>query len=168
MAYTHCRNCDFSQDDFWTLRFRPQWKFWRWRSVFGYNPITCFLEVINTYIKPRWIGTNNDFIDNLLRWGYKPMYREIRYLGPIRSDSDPLWLNSKSLASSVIVEPTDNSPIGFRECKKTEVFSWWMIWHGLVRNYSKVKGMHWWTEKAWKKDPNHNKCPKCGSGLGVD
>lgn len=168
MAFVYCDKCDFSQDDFWTLRFRPQWKFWRWRSVFGYNPITCFLEDVNTYIRPRWVGFDFDFIDNLLRWGYKPMYRTIYWLEPINTEADPLWLKSRSLGGEVMVEPLENTPVGFRERKKMQIFSWWLVWHGIERNYRKVVKMHWWTEKAWKKDPKHNNCPHCGAGIRVD
>jgi hypothetical protein len=35
MAYVHCHNCDWSQDDFWDFRF------WRRHS---YNPISYFLR----------------------------------------------------------------------------------------------------------------------------
>lgn len=43
MSYVHCHGCNWSQDDFWSLR--------------GYNPVRWFLKYdIPQYIRPRMIN----------------------------------------------------------------------------------------------------------------
>ena len=82
MAYLHCHNCHWSQDDFWDYRF--SWKNWkkflllRWSSrPFGYNPISILLENIATYLKPRMIkmdsywAKENGFKSNVVHsWNF--------------------------------------------------------------------------------------------------
>lgn len=55
MAYLHCHNCGWSQDDFWDFQIR--WKrIFKWNSrPFGYNPLSIFLEDVSMYWKPRYI-----------------------------------------------------------------------------------------------------------------
>jgi hypothetical protein len=60
MAYLHCHNCGWSQDDFWEYRFdKKAWKeffTFKWQKrPFGYNPHSILLEDIAEYIKPRFI-----------------------------------------------------------------------------------------------------------------
>lgn len=56
MAYLHCHSCDWSQDDFWTWKWKGFLKFWKFSSrPFGYNPLSLFLEDVATYYKPRYI-----------------------------------------------------------------------------------------------------------------
>jgi hypothetical protein len=52
MAYLHChtRDCDWSQDDFWTRR---------------YNPITKLWSDINWLWKPRWISFDEWMLNDL-------------------------------------------------------------------------------------------------------
>jgi hypothetical protein len=56
MSYLHCHHCGWSQDDFWSWNWKGVFKFWKWSyRPFGYNPISCILEDIVQYWKPRWI-----------------------------------------------------------------------------------------------------------------
>jgi hypothetical protein len=44
--------------------------------VFGYNPITWFLEMVREYIRPRWIGMDRWIVDDILKSsGYQIRYR---------------------------------------------------------------------------------------------
>lgn len=44
MAYVHCHSCNWSQDDFWT---------WKWKA---YNPISYFLrQSIPTWGRPHFV-----------------------------------------------------------------------------------------------------------------
>jgi hypothetical protein len=55
MAYLHCHNCGWSQDDFWDWRIKWN-KIFKWQSrPFGYNPLSLILEDIAEYWKPRYI-----------------------------------------------------------------------------------------------------------------
>ncbi len=145
MAYIHCNDkCGYSSDDFWDLRFKPQWKFWRWRSVFGYNPITCFLESINEHIKPRWIGMDKYFIDEMISFGNRPIMRTFE--NPLRM-YDP---TTRRYSNYTLKNPH----------KSYEVFSWYFIWYDFKRNCRKFKNMKWWTYNDYKKDPL-KLCPKC-------
>lgn len=54
MAYLHCHNCNFSQDDFWDFRLGKYGYFWHW----GYNPFSVFLMYVfgrHGFIKPHRI-----------------------------------------------------------------------------------------------------------------
>jgi len=53
MAYLHCHNCDWSQDDFWTFR---------------YNPITKFWDKIKWLWKPKFIELDDWLIDDLEKY----------------------------------------------------------------------------------------------------
>lgn len=143
MAYIHCgnRSCHWSSDDFWSLRFKPQLKFWRWRSVFGFNPITCFLEQIGRLIKPRWIGFDKWAIDEIYaHHGYK-------------------------IRSRIVYEMVDcGGP--FHNCdiqriSKHQVHSWSLLGWEWTRMLIKFRNQKWWTYKAYKNDPE-KLCPKCG------
>lgn len=64
MAYLHCHNCEFSQDDFWDFSF-GKYGYWRkWR----YNPFSCFLSHItgkHGYVKPRRIKCDKWMVKEL-------------------------------------------------------------------------------------------------------
>lgn len=51
MAYVHCHNCDWSQDDFWDFSWGcyGYWHGWR------YNPFSLFLRYVGDYWWPRVI-----------------------------------------------------------------------------------------------------------------
>lgn len=58
MAYLHChtKGCDWSQDDFWELKFnifssRP----------FGYNPLSLIIEDVKAYIYPCFIEFDSSY-----------------------------------------------------------------------------------------------------------
>ncbi len=62
MAYLHChtKNCDWSQDDFWSFKIGKYgyWKFPFSKFGIAYNPISVFLSYVCTkkgYWKPRRI-----------------------------------------------------------------------------------------------------------------
>ena len=79
MAYLHCHNCDWGQDDFWD--WKVEWSRlhkWSYRP-FGYNPLSLVLEDIAEYVRPRYVGLdsfhaeemgwpNPIFSWRLLRW----------------------------------------------------------------------------------------------------
>lgn len=150
MSFIYCKTCDWEQDDFWTFRFKLQWRFWRFRSVLGYNPIGCFLEDMVDNLSPRWIHFDDTFVKDLIRFKYKPIIRmSIKHYEP-----DP------NLSSG----PNDKP----RDYVITEVHSWWLIYHSWKRNWRKYNNMRWQTFKKWKSDPNRHKCPRCGEGLTED
>lgn len=159
MSYIHCgnRQCDFSQDDFWSLRFRPQWKFWRWRTVFGYNPVTCMLEGIGDYIRPRWIGFDSHFVSGLERdHGFRLRTRTVR--------------RSRTIEYGEVLSGPDEQYGGLRQWNEVQVFSWSMLRWEIYRAILKFKKMKWWTEKSYKRDKT-KLCPKCGqyiSGANID
>ena len=55
MAYLHCHNCGWSQDDFWDWKIK--WReLFHWKSrPFGYNPLSLILEDIAEYYNFRFI-----------------------------------------------------------------------------------------------------------------
>lgn len=55
MAYLHCHNCGWSQDDFWDWKWT--FKFWKFRP-FGYNPISLIIEDFKYYTKPQFFKYN--------------------------------------------------------------------------------------------------------------
>lgn len=60
MAYVHCHNCNWSQDDFWDFGIRRYGYWGRW----GYNPISLFLSYAtgqNGYLRPRWMSVPADY-----------------------------------------------------------------------------------------------------------
>ena len=161
MAYAHChtKGCSFSQDDFWTLRFKPQLKFWRWRSVFGFNPVTCFLEDINWLIKPRWMGFDKWIIDEIEQdHGYRVWSRIIEKEEMI------------DYKKGILLDGKSNSPIpkngSLVKTKRFQVFSWSLLVHDFRKMLRKLKEQHWWTYEAYKK--SNRLCPKCGSRTCVD
>ncbi len=67
MAYLHCHNCDWSQDDFWDFKFHKYGYFHRW----GYNPFSVFLSYVfskDGYWKPRRI-THEPYAAHDQGWG---------------------------------------------------------------------------------------------------
>jgi hypothetical protein len=62
MAYLHCHNCDWSQDDFWNWKWT--YKFWKFRP-FGYNPVSLIFDDISDYWKPRRIGMDSWWIEEI-------------------------------------------------------------------------------------------------------
>ena len=89
MAYLHCHNCPWSQDDFWD--FRIEWKrFFKWTSrPFGYNPFSLILEDIASYWRPRYIGMDSYWMKEngfkgthihswqLMKWEIRRHFRRI-------------------------------------------------------------------------------------------
>jgi len=83
MAYLHCHNCNWEQDDFWNWTIKWN-KLHKWNSrPFGYNPLSLILEDFACYWKPRRIKfdkytaiemgfkTNNIHSWSMLRHGLK-------------------------------------------------------------------------------------------------
>ena len=66
MAYLHCHNCGWSQDDFWTYNFTKktfkELLLFKWKHrPLGYNPESILLEDISEYIKPRYIKMDSSW-----------------------------------------------------------------------------------------------------------
>ena len=71
MAYLHCHDCDWSQDDFWDFSFG---KYGYWgisrKLMWRYNPISCFLSYVFTkrgYWFPKRID-HDDFTAKECGW----------------------------------------------------------------------------------------------------
>lgn len=71
MAFLHCHNCGWSQDDFWSFKF-GKWgyftliEFGNIRISWKYNPISCFLTHLfgkYGYLKPRRIKFDHNVMD---------------------------------------------------------------------------------------------------------
>lgn len=60
MAYLHCHNCFWEQDDFWS------WK---------YNPITKFWRDIKWLWKPRWMKLDTWIVHDITRYTRIPVYK---------------------------------------------------------------------------------------------
>ena len=66
MAFVHCHNCDWQQDDFWDFGFRKYGYFMKW----GYNPFSLFLSYVfgrGGYWRPRRID-HDDWCAKELGW----------------------------------------------------------------------------------------------------
>jgi len=62
MAYLHCHNCGWSQDDFWNFKFQFK-NILKWqRRPFGYNPISLILEDFAVYVKPKYIKMDTNWM----------------------------------------------------------------------------------------------------------
>lgn len=56
MAFLHCHNCNWSQDDFWDFSFGRYGYFKIFKNFYWkYNPISCFLSYVSFYLKPHFI-----------------------------------------------------------------------------------------------------------------
>ena len=89
MAYLHCHNCGWEQDDFWNWKIKWD-KLLKWHSrPFGYNPLSLILEDFVTYRKPRRIKfdkyaaidmgfkSNNIHSWSMLRYNSKRHFRRL-------------------------------------------------------------------------------------------
>ncbi len=90
MAYIHCHNCNWSQDDFWDFSFGK----YGYTKIFGigwgYNPISYFIHYFKEHIKPRVIKFDNSFAKEqgwktnclhswfLIRWEFKRMIKSFK------------------------------------------------------------------------------------------
>jgi len=148
MSYIRCgqRGCDFSQDDWWSLTFKPQWKFWRWSSVFGYNPITMLLENSGDLLKPRWVRFDAHFARQIeSEHGFKIRLREVHKEEPIQW-GDILNINEKYG--------------DIRSWNEIQAFSWSLLRWEVYRAWLKIRKMKWYTFKQYKNDP-YKLCPRC-------
>ena len=70
MAFLHCHNCDWSQDDFWDFSF-GRYGYWRipfTKISWSYNPISCFMSHVfdkKGYWFPRRIQYDRYCIEDL-------------------------------------------------------------------------------------------------------
>ena len=62
MAYLHCHNCDFSQDDFYSR---------------GYNLVTKIWSDIKWLYKPRWIRLDDWILIDLVNYAKIPVHIRI-------------------------------------------------------------------------------------------
>ena len=89
MAFLHCHNCDWEQDDFWEWRIKwTELHKWRYRP-FGYNPLSLILEDIAENIWPRrqhydqWFAdevgwkTNRPHSWFVMMWGIKKHFKRL-------------------------------------------------------------------------------------------
>ena len=152
MAYIHCHSCDWSQDDFWTLRFKLTWKKWRrsfWKLGLdiGYNPISKFLDDLKWLWIPRWIELDEFIINDLVE--YTGVNVKTRVITKI-IDQSKTKIKQRGLPDTF-------------EKKSTQVFSWSWLVLKTVKEWKNFMGMKWWTWKAWKRDKDIAVCPKCGA-----
>jgi len=135
MAYLHCRNCGWSQDDFWTFFTYRKWrKKWWERFGFGYNPITKFFSNFKLLWKPRWFGTDLWFVKNLVKYTGVPVKVKMEI---------------------------DNVTFG-KPVKEYKVFSWNWLLLELVKEWKIFRKQKWWTYRSWEKHKDTARCPQCG------
>lgn len=71
MAFIYCKNCDWSQDDFWNWKWSL--KIWKFRP-FGYNPISLIIDEIRSYARPRYIEFDRGFFETQKRFKSNPVH----------------------------------------------------------------------------------------------
>jgi len=160
MAYLHChtKGCNWSQDDFWELKFRVHYYKWReswWKYSFsiGYNPISRMWNDIAWLWKPRWMSLDKWIIDDITEYtGVKVKVREVKK----KREHDP--------KSKIVEVGPDGKPLHITNPYYTEyqVFSWQWLKVEWVKNWRSFRHMEWWTWKSWKKARDNAVCPKCG------
>ena len=78
MAYAHCHNCDWAQDDFWNFGKGSYW--WIW----AYNPFSLLLHHVigwrHGYWRPRWIEWDIGYAREM-GWS-SPRRHSWRMIGP--------------------------------------------------------------------------------------
>lgn len=71
MAYLHCHECGWSQDDFWRLfvyhNYNCQGE-WRRKLALGYNPISKLISSIKWLWKPRWVYFDSWAFNDFMRY----------------------------------------------------------------------------------------------------
>lgn len=146
MAYLHCHCCDWSQDDFWSLK---------------YNPLTTLWEDIKWLCKPRWFNLEGFIIEDIVNWTGIPTYikqrRELKR--PILKEISE-WIGTP-LYSEEKQWVTRNTPPKDGPYKRYFVHSWLWLLVEIIKNLKIAKSMKWWTFKSFKKDKGAV-CPKCG------
>jgi hypothetical protein len=94
MAFLHCHNCGWEQDDFWnfTLSRHAYWFYWK------YNPISCFCSYIFNwkygYWKPRFIKFNN-----FTKFSWLLIIEQ--FLGMLKKFKNQRWWTYKSWKESI-------------------------------------------------------------------
>jgi len=160
MAFLHChtKNCGWSQDDFWDIKFRIKWKsykksWWKLGFSIGYNPISKVSNDIAWLWKPRWMSLDEWIINDITKYtGVDIKRRRIKKTRKYNSN-DKLTQTDQHGVPMYISHPT---------YYETQVFSWQWLWLELIREWKNIKRMKWWTYDSWKKDMDTAVCPKCG------
>lgn len=159
MAYLHChtKDCGWSQDDFWELRFRFTWKSWRksWWKLglsIGYNPISKTGNDIAWLWKPRWMSLDDWVINDITEYtGVNVKVRKVKKK------------RKSTIHSDLIQVGPDGEPVKHPDYYyENQVFSWQWLIVELVREWKNIKRQKWWTWKSWKKVRDTAVCPKCG------
>jgi hypothetical protein len=160
VSYIRCDNkkCNFEQDDFWELYFKPKniksiFKYSDFRSVFGYNPVSCFLGDLFENLIPRWIRFDESFVVDSKKFGY---FLRVRWYS-----EEPIKAEKTHMTRETILY-TDSNPQVFYD-----IHSWSLIIYHFQRMIRKFRNMKWWTKKSWLNDKNPI-CPKCGNKYFVE
>ena len=138
MTYLHChtKDCGWSQDDFYSMR---------------YNPLTKIWSSIKWLIKPRNIGWDFGFVEYEVPNLIKRTGINVKFKKRIKIMHE----------SDLIITTEKNND---RICEEYYCFSWNWLLLEIVKDIKVGLEQKWWTYKAWKKDLKNSKakCPKCG------
>ncbi len=142
MAFVHCHGvpygkCDWEQDDFWS---------------WSYNPIETFIDYVKTYIWPRWVGLDREFVSK---------GKLSRFF--VRVIEKPWPYTDKVCCVEGGVVP--------KTMREHQEFSWSILGRRFIYMVRKFRTMRWWTWNSYLKARTNGNvaCPKCGnSKLCVD
>lgn len=137
MAYLHChtKDCNWSQDDFWSK---------------SYNPLTKIWDDIKWLLKPRYIKWD---------WGFATyeIPELIKYTGIKVKLIEKFFPND----ATIKIKYNENEEIQ-KYYKAWCCFSWKWLLLEIVKEYKNFKAMKWWTYEQWLRDKDTAVCPKCG------
>ena len=140
MAFVHCHGvphgkCDWEQDDFWS---------------WSYNPIETFIDYVKTYIWPRWVGIDREFISK---------GKIAQFLGMIRVVQKPWPYTDKACEASPLPTKPPRTILTYQE------FSWSILGRRFIYMIRKFRTMRWWTWNSYIKARHKGRivCPKCGN-----
>lgn len=142
MAYVHCHNCNWQQDDFWSFR--------------GYNPLRFFLKNDLPWLwKPRWIAGDREFL------------RKGRIASFFTRVQDKVWTQPENGPKCA---DKDGNIVGPTPYKEYSQHSWFMLAWAATHKVKRLFTQRWWTYEAWRHDCEKGigDCPKCGKSLCID
>lgn len=146
MAFVHCHECDWEQDDFWSLS--------------GYNPFRWFFKYdIPSYWKPRFIGWDAYAVPD------SPIARKLGFIRTIEKE----WTEEQDSKSISIPYDRDGLPHP-KTYTETQQFSWYVLFRSAKKWILRMWRQQWWTYESWRKavDAGQGGCPCCGKSLCID
>jgi hypothetical protein len=138
MAFLHCHNCNWEQDDFWS------WK--------GYNPVRFFFgSDVPAYIQPRMIGVD-PYMMSKNKLARSLGLTNVKWVPMGQSKGDPSPTISGSTPTMV---------------QKYSMHSWFILGLQAKKWVKRLFTQKWWTYKSYKADPM-KRCPNCLDKLCID